>query len=218
MLAMSSAAFGAGFSLFEQGAKATAMGGAFAATADDPSALFYNVAGLAQQRHFTVFAGGTAINFANEFRGDPNSEFTSGATGEYKRHTFVPPNAYVTVPIGQNLTFGLGLMTPFGLRTNWEQPWIGRFSSSDANVKTLEVEPALAWQTSDGRFAFGVGADYRRGHIVLQRNNSLTGTGVNPFTGRFVDVANVFLNSDWKSAWGYNAGLLYKAEKFRVGA
>ncbi|MBV9187592.1 MAG: transporter, partial [Acidobacteria bacterium] len=43
MLAVSGAAFGAGFGLFEQGAKATAMGGAFAATADDPSAIFYNV-------------------------------------------------------------------------------------------------------------------------------------------------------------------------------
>src|ERR1051325_8974609 len=66
--ALCSSAFAAGFSIFEQGAKATAMGGAFAATADDPSAIFYNVAGLAQQRHLTVLAGATAINFANEFR------------------------------------------------------------------------------------------------------------------------------------------------------
>ena len=79
MLAVSGAAFGAGFGLFEQGAKATAMGGAFAATADDPSAIFYNVAGIAQQRHTSFLAGGTLINFANEFTGDPNDAFTSGA-------------------------------------------------------------------------------------------------------------------------------------------
>ena len=76
-----SSAFGSGYSIFEQGAKATAMGGAFAATADDPSAIFYNVAGIAQQRRAAFLIGGTAITFGNEFRGDPNDAFSSGATG-----------------------------------------------------------------------------------------------------------------------------------------
>ena len=218
-LTVSGAAFGSGFSLFEQGAKATSMAGAFAATADDPTAIFYNVAGIAQQRRFTIMAGGTAINFSNEFRGDPNDEFTSGTTGQYKRHTFIPPNAYVTVPIGTSLTFGVGLMTPYGLRTNWADPWAGRFVSRDANVKTLSVEPALAWQSSNGRIAIGGGAEYRRAHIVLQRNNPLTGSGTNPFNGRIPDVANVYLNSDWDSAWGYNVGVLLKpSDRFRIGA
>src|SRR5438876_7741942 len=89
------AAFGSGFALFEAGAKAVAMGGAFAATADDPSAIFYNVAGIAQQRRGEVLFGGTAINFQNQFRGDPNDLFTAGTQGGYYRaHTFVPPNAY----------------------------------------------------------------------------------------------------------------------------
>src|SRR4051794_9606260 len=152
MLAVSGAAFGAGFGLFEQGAKATAMGGAFAATADDPSAIFYNVAGIAQQRHASFLMGATAINFANEFTGDPNDAFASGSRGFYKRHTFVPPNAYAIVPIGGNLTFGVGVNAPFGLRTDWDDPWIGRGASRDANIKVLSVEPAVAWQSTSGVF------------------------------------------------------------------
>jgi long-chain fatty acid transport protein len=182
------------------------MGGAFAATADDPTAIFYNVAGIAQQRKITVLGGGTFINFSNEFRGDPNDPFTSGTTAQYRRHTFVPPNAYAILPVGNNLTFGVGVFSAFGLRTNWEEPFAGRFISRDANVKTVSVEPAVAWQTSDGRFAIGAGAEYRRSHITLNRNN---GT-VNPFNGRIADVANVFLDSDWDSAWGYNVGVLVK--------
>src|SRR5256885_15242951 len=119
-LAISGAAFGSGFSIFEHGAKATGMAGAFAATADDPSAIFYNVAGIAQQREFTILAGGTFINFANSFKGDPNDPFTSGQSGEYARHTFIPPNAYAVVPVGQNLTFGVGAFSAYGLRTDWE--------------------------------------------------------------------------------------------------
>src|SRR5438128_9612770 len=92
-LLTSGAAFGSGFAIFEQGAEATAMGGAFAATADDPSAIFYNVAGIAQQRKAEVLFGGTVINFQNQFTGDPNDAFTSGTTGNYRAHTFFPPNA-----------------------------------------------------------------------------------------------------------------------------
>jgi len=214
-LVVSGVAYGSGFSIFEQGAKATAMGGAFAATADDPSAIFYNVAGIAQLRRTEVLAGGTLINFANEFRGDPNDTLTSGASGEYKHHTFVPPNVYAVLPIGNNLTVGVGTFAAYGLRTNWEDPWVGRFISRDANVKTVSVEPALAWQSSSGAFAFGLGAEYRRSHVILQRNNA----SINPFNQRLVDVANVYLNSDWESAWGWNAGVLFKpTSTWRIGA
>src|SRR5260370_1159750 len=191
------------------------MGGAFAATADDPTAIFYNVAGLAQQRHFAFSEGGTIINFANEFTGDPNDPITSGTKAQYRSHTFFPPNGYVIMPIGQNLTFGVGLFTPFGLRTNWQEPYVGRYISRDANVKTLSVEPALAWQTSDGRFALGGGAEYRRSHISLNRNN----LAYNPFNQRIADVANAYLTSKWDNAWGWNVGVLFKPNSnWRIGA
>src|SRR5438128_9949191 len=100
-LLTSGAAFGSGSSIFEQGAKAVAMGGEFAATADDPSAIFYNVAGIAQLRRTEVLFGTTAITFSNQFRGDPNDLFTAGTQGGlYRAHTFMVPNAYAVVPIG----------------------------------------------------------------------------------------------------------------------
>ena len=43
-------ASGAGFALFEHGNRGMAMGGAMTAVADDPSAMFWNPAGLAQLR------------------------------------------------------------------------------------------------------------------------------------------------------------------------
>lgn len=213
-IAISSVAFGSGFSIFEQGAKATSMGGAFAATADDPSAIFYNVAGIAQLRRPEILAGATVINFNNQFVGDPNDPYSAGSKGVYRAHTFVPPNAYITLPIGTNITLGVGMFTPYGLRTNWADPWVGRFAAKDSNIKMVDVEPALAFQTSDGRFAVGIGADYRRARIALNRNNG----AINPFTQRFTDVANVYLSSDWSDAWGWNAGVLFKpSDKFRIG-
>jgi long-chain fatty acid transport protein len=216
LLSVTTAAFGSGFALFEAGAKAIAMGGAFAATADDPSAIFFNVAGLAQQRRGEVLFGGTLINFQNSFTGDPNDLFTAGTHGSaYRAHTFVVPSAYAAIPLGGNLTFGVGVFSPFGLRTNWQQPWIGRYVSSDANIKTVSLEPAIAWQTSDGRLAIGGGPEYRRGRVILAR----TQQSLNPFTNRISDVANSYLSSDWSDKWGWNVGVLFKpTSTWRIGA
>ncbi|HET7711773.1 MAG TPA: outer membrane protein transport protein [Thermoanaerobaculia bacterium] len=204
-----------GFSIFEQGAKASAIAGAFVATADDPSAIFYNVAGLAQQRRLSVYGGATLINFSNQFRGDPNDDLTSGQTGVYRRHTFAPPNAYAVVPIGENLTFGVGAFSGYGLRTDWAAPWIGRFISSDADLKTASVEPAIAWQSRSGAVALGAGVEYRRARVTLVRNNS----ALNPFNQRVADAANVYLSGDWESAWGFSAGILLKPNAtWRMGA
>ena len=213
----SSAAFGAGFSIFEQGAKASAMAGAFVATADDPSAIFYNPAGIAQQRQLSAYAGATFINFTNEFNGDPNDEFTSGTSGKYDRHTFVPPNAYAIVPIGENITVGFGAFAAWGLRTDWADPWVGRFVSRDADLKTLSLEPAIAWQSSSGKIAVGGGVEYRRARVILNQNIPLPFP--NPFTGRLTDIGNARLSSDYGSGTAWNLGVLFKpSERFRFGA
>lgn len=210
-------AFGAGFSIFEQGAKASGMAGAFVATADDPSAIFYNPAGIAQQRELAVLSGATFINFSNEFNGDRNSVYTAGTSGKYDRHTFIPPNIYGVIPIGDNITIGVGTFSSWGLRTDWADPWVGRFVSRDADLKTLSVQPTIAWQTSDGRIAIGGGVEYRRARVILSQNIPLPFP--NPFTGRISDIGNVRLGSDYGSDIGYNVGLLFKpSERIRLGA
>src|ERR1044071_4202132 len=60
---LATSAFGSGFLIPEQGAKASSMAGAFAATADDPSAMFFNVAGIAQIRRTTLSGGMDFITF-----------------------------------------------------------------------------------------------------------------------------------------------------------
>jgi long-chain fatty acid transport protein len=136
-------------------------------------------------------------------------------TGEYNRHTFNVPNMYGVLPIGHNLTIGVGVFAAFGLRTDWEDPWAGRYISKDADLKTTSVNPVVAWQTSDGRFAVGGGVEYRRARVILNANRM----AINPFSGRIVDIANTRLVSDYGSDIGWNAGILFKpTESFRIGA
>jgi long-chain fatty acid transport protein len=215
-LALPSAALASGFSIFEQGAKASAMGGAFAAIADDPSAMFYNVAGIAYQRDLAATVGATMITFNNEFRGGEYEFPGPGTSAFYENHTFVIPNAYAVIPIGENLTAGLASFTAFGLRTDWEDGarFPGRFISQDANLKSASVQPSLAWKTTDDRFAIGAGLEYRISSLSLERNNA----AVNPFTQRIVDVAHARLESDHSSGIGYNVGLMFRpSEQWRFG-
>ncbi len=51
------AGYGSGFALFEAGARASALMGTMVARADDPSAIFYNPAGLVQLPGFQVMGG-----------------------------------------------------------------------------------------------------------------------------------------------------------------
>lgn len=198
-------AYSSGFSIFEQGAKASGMAGAFAATADDPSAMFYNVAGIAHQRRLGGMAGATIITFNAQFQGAEDS-YPFGEREFFEDHTFTPPNAYAVIPIGENATLGFGQFTAFGLRTDWadEATYSGRYISTDANLKTASFQPSFAMRTSDGRFAWGVGLEYRLSHVTLERYQG------QPFVDRIYDVAKIRLDSDWNEGWGWTAGVLYR--------
>lgn len=205
------AALAAGFSIFEMGAKATGMGGAFSATADDPSAMFYNVAGIAYQRETSVLLGGTIITFRNEFTGEDYEFPGSGVSERYENHTFFPPNAYVILPVGENVTFGLGAFSAFGLRTDWENPdeFVGRFLAQDTELKVSSIQPSFAWKNSSGSLAIGVGAEYRMSGVKLKRNIG----AINPFTQQISDIAHIYLESDDipdNNEWGFNVGAIYR--------
>jgi long-chain fatty acid transport protein len=213
---MAGSAFGSGFLIPEQGAKASAMAGAFVATADDPSAIFYNPAGIANQGEtLTVLAGTTLINFTNEFTGDPNSEIASGVEAKYNRHTFNIPNMYAVKRLGAtNLTLGVGVFAAFGLRTDWADPFAGRYISKDADLKTTSINPVVAYKFSDA-LQIGGGIEYRRARVILNANRM----ALNPFAGRIVDIANTRLVSEYGDSIGWNAGILFKpTPMLRFGA
>ena len=55
--------FALGFRLADQDAEATARGLAFAATADNPSAIYYNPAGITQLEGTRILTGSYAMSF-----------------------------------------------------------------------------------------------------------------------------------------------------------
>lgn len=206
-----SPAFAAGFGIFEQGAKATGMAGAFTAQADDPSAMFFNAGGLAFQHKRQFQVGFTWIRSTKaDFQGA--APFPGpGVNASLKTLSEFPPHLYWTEPLGGNLTFGLGIETPFGLTTEWQNPntFPGRFISTKAALRVFDINPTLGFQVSD-KLGIGIGVIARYSDVELIQHIPQ----VNPFTLAAADVATVKLDSNFDSGYGANVGFLYKANEF----
>ncbi len=168
-----------GFSIYEAGSRATALGCAFTATADDGSALFYNPAGLS-------FMEGTKVDLnimpiAPAFKFAEAESFASGdpATSESADQVFPVPGAFVTHNPGGQFAFGIGLYAPFGLGVEWQEPntWIGRQASHDVTIETVYVTPAVSYRATE-QFAISLGLD------VAHQNLNLNRFTLDPTTGQ----------------------------------
>ena len=198
-----------GFQVMTQGARASGMGLAFTAVADDPSAIFYNPAGLGWQKHFEAEIGSSFLSkVKGEFDG-ANPYPGVGIHEDQHKTTFVVPTLYVVAPLTQEINFGLGIFAPYGLGYRWDnsETFTGRFISQNAVVQTIDLNPVVSFQILPS-VAFAVGADYRFSGVQLERNQP----AVNPFTLSVVDVAHVKLKSDLQDnhGWGWNAGVMVK--------
>jgi len=200
-----SSVVGAGFGIFEQGSRAMGMANAFTAQADDPSAIFFNAAGLGFM-HDREFAAGVSLITLG------SSEFQELAPGigggEQVRDLATPLHLYYVEPLTDRVTFGLGINSPFGLASEWKNPetFPGRHISQRAELRTFDINPTLAFSVSD-RFALAVGLIYRVSDLELQRrlHPGELNLPINE------DAASVRMESDLDGGLGFNIGLLHHA-------
>ena len=155
VLFLSTPVFGAGFALYEGSARGNVLGAGLVASADDPSALFYNPAGITQLKGKQVMVGFTAITpmITVETPGGVESDFT--------RNWYFPPHAYYTQQINDKWWGGIGLFSRFGLGTEFTSNWPGRYNSYKAEIQTIEINPNIAYKFNDQlSFAFGLNMTY----------------------------------------------------------
>jgi long-chain fatty acid transport protein len=214
--------WGAGFALFEHGNRAMGMGGAFTAVADDPSAIFWNPAGLAFQadKGTQIMGGVTFIKAAQDFYGD-NPFPGEGHFSSQEDQVFFPPHAYIVVPVSDKIVLAGGMMTPFGLGTWWDEDFAGRYISKRVDLKTYDFTFTSAFRIGEF-FAVGLGVDYYVGQIDLTRNIGF----INPFTQQLTDVGQVHMYTDgmgngdfaWNASflldmgYGIKLGALYRSD------
>ena len=213
-------AFASGFAIIEQ--SVSGLGTSFsggAASANDASTVYFNPAGMMLLEGQQATAGVHYIMPSAKFSGDDNEpnnlQNVDGASlgtndgGEGAVDKIVP-NFYYTNRISESLAFGLGINAPFGLATEYDKDWVGRYHAVESDVTTVNINPAIAFKATE-KLSFGIGFNAQYMEATLSSMVDASGAAVSAY--------DVFVENnadDW--GYGYNLGLIYEfTENNRIG-
>ena len=215
-----------------QSAAAAAMGNAFVAQADDPSALHYNPAGMTQLHGFQTLFGTTLIGGTTQFTSPTGAQVTGDRNGSV---AWPPPgHVYLVANLKDlglsalgNFTAGIGMNNPFGSLTRYPNDGPFRTAITFTTLPLLDIKPTIAYKLND-QLSFGLGADiytfsglFGEGHLeqksiwpgglgipagsLMEINGSDTTAGFNVSL-----LYTPFRNSDGKPL--VNIGMVYRSQ------
>ena len=141
-------AYAGGFSFTEHGAAASGKANAFAGEANDPSAIFYNPAGITQLPGTQFMIGTSIVKLDSTFRSS-----TTGENTKLEDQFPIVPHFFITHRFKQwdeRLSIGLGVYTPFGIVVDWPDNWQGRFNTTNARLRVTVYNPTVAYQVTPG--------------------------------------------------------------------
>src|SRR6266567_1089696 len=232
-------ALGAAFALQEQ--NASGLGHAYAggaAAAEDVSTIFYNPAGLVRLQTMQAVVAGNVICPSAKFH-DNGSQAAAfqplGGTGGDAGSCAVVPNLYLGIPFTDKWSFGLGINVPFGLKTEYDSDWLGRFQAIKSKLETVNINPVLSWEPTKF-LTVGGGVSWQRLKAELTNHvnyaaafaqgvgSAVAGGAVPPAAAAPLIASAAGLESDAKvtgndSGWGWNVGVLWQAnDQTRFGA
>ena len=191
--------------------KALSLGNAFTAVADNPSALFFNPAGLATMG--TKATVGVAPTFS---RTDYRPASGGGKESTDNSPVFVP-NFFATHQLNDDLGLGVGIFSPFGLETHWSNTGSLRYVATDSRLRVVEMSAGLGYKPTTS-LSIGAGAVYTRVDARLQSQMNLTALNSYLAGGLVPSLDGVKTLEGDGGAFGYTAGVLFSpAEKYRLG-
>jgi len=192
-LSLPACGFALGVRLLDHDAFATARGDAFVATADNPSAIYYNPAGITQ------LEGHHARGALNILTVD--AQFDSKTAGNIStRDQFLPlPGFFYTYsPTNSPISLGFGYYMPFGFSMDWPKNGPFRTNTTHGELQYHTVNPIIAWQVTK-TLSIAAGPTLNYAYTDLRRGIFFPGDEFK-FTG------DAF-------AFGVTAGLLWQPTK-----
>lgn len=191
LLAASEAAHGLGIRIRHHDPTGVARGGAFIATADNPSAIYYNPAGITQLDGAQVQAGLYGITFDVE-----NFSAADGRDYDTVSKSVAVPQGFLTYRLPETrFSFGVGVYAPYGFGTHWHDETPFRTHATKNELVYLTINPVAAVQVTESlSLAAGLTINYgetdlRRGILVPGDEFRFQGDGI---------------------GYGFNLGLLWQ--------
>jgi long-chain fatty acid transport protein len=161
-LATTTGAFALGVRIADQDPFATARGNAFAATADNPSAIYYNPAGITQLEGLQARVGVYSISLNSDFE---RGGFSQETVNDW---AFVPQLFCTYTPKDWPVSFGLGVYAPYGLSNEWPDDSPFRTLATRGEIIYSTVQPVIAWKACEN-FSIAAGPTFNTAEAELSR-------------------------------------------------
>lgn len=165
-----------GFQLREQSVKNLGKSNAGSAVGKDAATVSLNPAAMTNLTTNTFQADVTVIDLTAEFNGGgsvlgvPQAPLAGGNGGDPGDPTVVPNMSAVFPMKGalEGLTLGASIGAPFGLATEYEDGWVGRYRALNSDVTAIDLTLSAAFKASDG-VSIGFGLVYERAEAILSK-------------------------------------------------
>ncbi len=192
-LSLPTAGYALGIRVFDHDAFATARGDAFVATADNPSAIYYNPAGITLLEGHNARAAVSLVGVKSEYDG------AAGLDAETASEFNALPSFFYTYGHSNSpVSLGFGYYMPFGLGLKWPDKGPFRAVTTHGELQYHTFNPVLAWKVLKS-LSIAAGPTLNYGSTDLRRGIAAPGDQFR-FTG-----------DDWD--FGANAGLLWQPWK-----
>jgi long-chain fatty acid transport protein len=219
-------ACGSGFQLREN--SAATLGTAFAGAAvsiNDPSIIANNPAGMTYLSGNQVSGDISIIIPSLAFSGTgttamrqtiSGSNVANGSTGAQPF-----PAAYGFYDLSPDLKLGLALSAPFGLKTQYESDWVGRYQAIKSDIETININPNVAYRIADW---LSVGGGPAIQHLHTELSNAINSTTVARLANPLLPPTFSLPDGSARVAGnalsvGYNVGVLLEISSgMRLGA
>lgn len=180
-----------GFRLPNQDPEGIARGNAVVATADNPSAIYYNPAGITQLKGQNASVGLYFISASTRF------ESPTGAKAETDASFQAVPQVYYTAAIENTpLSVGLGIYAPYGSGIDWGKNPPFKTVAQSGKLLYLTANPVIAWQICP-TLSIGAGPTINYSKANFKRAIGLSPHDEFKFEGDDID-------------YGFNAGLRWQ--------
>lgn len=216
-------AFAGGFAILEQSAEG--VGNAYAgATAGygDGSEIAFNPAAMSWIDGTQISHSSQVIITSAEFNNKGSSNVvsgipTAGSDGPDGGDASYVPTFYAVSQVTDDLHLGLGVNAPFGLKTEYDEEWVGRYHAVKSDLLTVNVNPAFSYKLTPN-FSFGAGANIVYADAELTNMVDYGSIGVATLglptaaalglTPQAADGLAEVTGDDW--GYGYNFGFSFR--------
>ncbi len=225
-------AMGAAFAIIENSARGQSM--AFAgggAIAEDASAAWFNPAGIVRLEN-QLQVSSHIINSSFDFSDAGSQQLTplgnlplipSADRSADGGQVGLVPNLYFVNAFSKRVFLGVAVNAPFGLATEYESDWVGRYQALKSDIKTININPNIAWNVnSRWSVALGVSVNYINVELTNAldfaaicgvASNGLCSNGALPGQGAFDGFVR---NEGEDVSLGANFGVLWAGDTTRL--